>query len=218
MRRFPDLPWYTNTSDRPRRRRGCPFCRQPCRRSRPAARRRIDSGGATISNLSLPNSRCARNASFSHASSTSPTPRSTKVTVEPRAPVSSTGTFLKSSPTNSFALSAEPNFFSRVAPRRQIIPARAARGLRVRRDHLHARLDQIVPVLDALGIALAHQEHDRRGVGRRIERQALLPVRRDQALGGDGVDVIGQRQRDDIGLQAVDHRRAPASRSRHATA
>ena len=43
---------------------------------------------------------------------TSPTPRSTNVTVEPRAPVSSTGTFLKRSPTNFFALSAEPNFFS----------------------------------------------------------------------------------------------------------
>ena len=33
-------------------------------------------------------------ASFSQASSTSPMPRCTKVVVEPRAPVSSTGTFL----------------------------------------------------------------------------------------------------------------------------
>ena len=37
----------------------------------------------------------------------------------------------------------------------------AARGLRVRCNHLHAGLDQIVPILDGLGIALAHQEHDR---------------------------------------------------------
>jgi hypothetical protein len=72
---------------------------------------------------------------------------------------------------------------------------------------LDARLHQVVPVLDALGIALAHQEHDGRGVGRGVLRQALLPVGGDQlALVGDGVDVIGQRQGDDIGLQAVDHR------------
>ena len=185
--------------------RGCPSCRRPCRRRRPAAR-----PGSTAA---APRSRTcpcriradARNASFSQASSTSPTPRSTKVTVEPRAPVSSTGTFLKRSPTNSLRLVGGAEFLQRIAPGRQIIPARAAGGLRIRRDDADAGLDQIVPVLDALGIALAHQEHDRRGVGRRILRQPLLPVRGDQALGGDGVDVIGQRQRDDVGLQAVDH-------------
>ena len=53
---------------------------------------RIDSEGTTISNCPLPSSCCARNASFSHASSTSPMPRCTKVVVAPRAPVSSTGT------------------------------------------------------------------------------------------------------------------------------
>ncbi len=37
-------------------------------------------------------------------------------------------------------------------------------------------------------------------------RQPLLPVRGDQPLAGDGVDIIGQRQRDDVGLQAVDDR------------
>ncbi len=57
------------------------------------------------------------------------------------------------------------------------------------------------------GIALAHQEHDRRGVGRGIVRQPLLPVGRDLArLGGDRVDVGGERQRHDVGLQPVDHR------------
>ena len=71
---------------------------------------------------------------------------------------------------------------------------------------LDAALGQIVPVLDALGIALAHQEHDRRSVGRSIERQPLLPIRRKPAFGRNGVDVIGERQRDDIRLQAVDHR------------
>ena len=37
--------------------------------------------------------------------------------------------------------------------------------------------------------------------------QAVLPVRREAVrLLGDGVDVIGQSQRDHVGLQAVDHR------------
>ena len=44
--------------------------------------------------LALPSSFSARYASFSQASSTSPIPRWTKVVVEPRAPESSTGTFL----------------------------------------------------------------------------------------------------------------------------
>jgi hypothetical protein len=50
--------------------------------------------GTTISTLSGPSSRIASKASFSHASNTSPIPRSTKVVVAPRAPESSTGTFL----------------------------------------------------------------------------------------------------------------------------
>ena len=53
---------------------------------------RIETDGMTISNLSLPSSLIARKASFSQEMKTSPTPRSTNVMVEPRAPVSSTGT------------------------------------------------------------------------------------------------------------------------------
>jgi hypothetical protein len=48
--------------------------------------------GRTISKRASPNSFCIRKASFSQASSTSPTPRWAKVVVEPRAPESSTGT------------------------------------------------------------------------------------------------------------------------------
>ena len=66
------------------------------------------------------------------------------------------------------------------SPSGEVIPPRAARGLGVRRDHRHAGLHQVVPVLDALGIALAHEEHDGRGVGRAVVRQPRLPVRRDQ--------------------------------------
>ena len=92
-------------------------------------------------------------------------------------------------------------------PGREVVPAGAARGLRVRRDHLDVILDQVVPVLDFLGIAFPHEEHDRRGVGRRVARQLRLPVRRDLAgLLGDGIDVAGERQGDDLGLEPVDHR------------
>ena len=87
-----------------------------------------------------------------------------------------------------------------VGPGGEIVPARAAGGLGVGGDHRNAGLGEIVPVVDALGIALVHEKHDRRGVGRRIVRQPLLPVGRDLAgLGGDGVDVGGERQRHDVG-------------------
>jgi len=43
--------------------------------------------------------------------------------------------------------------------------------------------------------------------GRAVVCEALLPVGRDLAgLLGDGVDVVGQRQRDDIGFESVDYR------------
>ncbi|MNN53551.1 hypothetical protein D3C81_1683150 [compost metagenome] len=73
---------------------------------------RIDSDGATISKFSPPSSCRARNASFSQASSTSPMLLLTKVMVEPRAPVSSTGTFLYSCSVNSLALASLPYFCS----------------------------------------------------------------------------------------------------------
>ena len=163
--------------------------------------------GTTISSLSAPSSLIDRNASFSHDSRTSPMPRSVKVMVEPRAPVSRTGTFLNIPCQELLGLGlVVVPFFQGVAPGRQIVPAGAAGSLRVRRDHLDARLDQVFPVLDALGIALPHQEDDGRGVGRAVLRQPALPVLGDLALLRDGVDVVGQRQRHDIGIQPVDHR------------
>ena len=95
----------------------------------------------------------------------------------------------------------------RPAPGRQIVPARAARGLRVGRDHLDVLFDQIAPVVDALGIALAHQEHDGRGVGRAVVRQTRLPVLRQPAAAlGELIDVVGERKRHHVRLEAVDHR------------
>lgn len=36
-------------------------------------------------------------------------------------------------------------------------------------------------------------------------RQLILPARLDQTLSGDGIDIISQRQGDDIGIKAVDN-------------
>ncbi|ABA49583.1 hypothetical protein BURPS1710b_2014 [Burkholderia pseudomallei 1710b] len=94
----------------------------------------------------------------------------------------------------------------RVCPRGEVVPARAARGFRVRRDDRHARLHEIVPILDALRIALPHEEHDRRRVRRRVVRQTLLPILADEALVRERVDVVRERERDHVGLQPVEHR------------
>src|SRR5215468_11178543 len=77
-----------------------------------------------------------------------------------------------------------------IAPGGEIVPARTARGLRVRRDDLDALLDQIVPVLDALWISFSHQEDDGGSVGRGVQRQALLPVGAGETLCRNRVNVI----------------------------
>ncbi|MOA28380.1 hypothetical protein D3C78_1493200 [compost metagenome] len=61
--------------------------------------------------------------------------------------------------------------------------------------------------MDAFGVALAHQEHDGRGIRRGIMRQAGAPVLVDLAgVLDDGVDIALQRQRHHVGLKAVDNR------------
>ena len=110
--------------------------------------------------------RTARLASSSQAISTSPWLRWAKVMVLPRAPVSSTGTCLYSSGDIGLGLGLVAAVgLQRPAQGRQVVPARAARGLGVRRDDADAGLDQVGPVVDALRIALAHHEQDGRGVG-----------------------------------------------------
>ena len=97
---------------------------------------------------------------------------------------------------------------------RHVVPARAAGGLGIGRDHLHAWPDQVAPVVDVLGIALADQEDDGGRVGRGVLRQAGLPSRRDQpGLLGDGVDVGGDAERHHVGLQPVDHRQRLLARA-----
>jgi len=98
--------------------------------------------------------------------------------------------------------------FEDVAPRGELVPSRAAGRLRVRGDHLDAGLDEVLPRLEALGVALADEEDDCRGVGRRVERELRLPVAVDELAAGerDRVDVIAERERHDVGLYAVDYR------------
>ena len=101
-----------------------------------------------------------------------------------------------------------------VGPGGEEVPACTAGGFRVRCDDRHVFLDQVAPVLDALGVALAHQEHDGRGVGGAGVRQAGLPVfRQGLAQLGDFVDITGQGQRHHVGAQAVDHRPALLARA-----
>ena len=65
-----------------------------------------------------------------------------------------------------------------IGPGCEVVPTRAAGGLGVRRHHRDARPGEIGPVLDALGVSLAHDEDDRRCIGRTVVGQALLPVHR----------------------------------------
>ncbi|MNR31601.1 hypothetical protein D3C85_1491220 [compost metagenome] len=56
-------------------------------------------------------------------------------------------------------------------------------------------------------VAFTHQEDDGRGVRRRVVRQAFNPVLINTTALCNGVHVIGQRQRDHVGFDAVDDRR-----------
>ena len=89
----------------------------------------------------------------------------------------------------------------RVAVAGEQVPLRRARGERVRREDLDARLEQVVPGLDVLRVALADDERDDRGRDQALV-VAVLPRRVDQA----GVDEPGHvglgGERDDVGLLA----------------
>jgi hypothetical protein len=85
------------------------------------------------------------------------------------------------------------------------VPARAARGLRVGRDDRDIGAHQIGPIADGFRIAGADEEHDSAGVGGGVVGQPGLPVRAEQPAPGQGVDIGGERQRHDIGLQSFQH-------------
>ena len=93
------------------------------------------------------------------------------------------------------------------APRRAVgshhVPARAARGEGVGRHHLHARLDEIRPVRDVLGVPLAHDDHDDR-VGHEAVCRVLVPASRHEPRLDQPFDVGGEREVDHVGVQAAD--------------
>ena len=134
-------------------------------------------------------------------------PRSVKVVSEPRAPEFEDFRVLVDLGDEVLGLVFGPAvLLQSIAPSRDVVPARAARGLRIGRHDLDAVLDEIRPVMNPLGIALPHQEHDGRGVGGRVIREPLLPVGRDEpAVLGKLIDVAAQGQRYDVGLEPVDH-------------
>jgi hypothetical protein len=66
--------------------------------------------------------------------------------------------------------------------------------------------DEVIPILDVLGISLSHEEGERGLVGRAVGWQAALPVFRQESRLGDGIDIRGERERDDIGLEPVNDR------------
>ena len=94
--------------------------------------------------------------------------------------------------------------FVGVGPGGEIVPAGAAGGFWIRRDHLDAFLHEVTPVEDALRIALADEEDDGRGVRCRVVRELAAPVLGKQPGVGDLVDVALERERHDIGGKAID--------------
>ena len=91
-----------------------------------------------------------------------------------------------------------------------------AGGLRIGGDDRDVVAIEVLPVGDALGVALADDEHDDRVVGHRLVVEPRLPVGLDEPRLGDGLDVGPHRERDDVGIQSVDHRPglAPGGRVR----
>jgi hypothetical protein len=51
---------------------------------------------------------------------------------------------------------------------------------------------------------VAHQEDDGRRVRGAVVGQAALPGGIEKAASGNGVDVVGEGERDDVGVEAVD--------------
>src|SRR3954447_855246 len=85
------------------------------------------------------------------------------------------------------------------------VPLGGARGEHVRRDDLDPRLEEVVPGLDVLGVALADDEgHD--GVRHEPLRRVLVPVLRDEALVDELAHVGREREPDVVGVQAGDDR------------
>ena len=91
------------------------------------------------------------------------------------------------------------------APGREKTQLAVAGDFRVRRDDADAGLDEIGPIADVLGIALAHDEDDRREVGERAVRQPLFPLLGKQVLAAQRVGVRPEGKGHHVGGQTVNH-------------
>ena len=90
----------------------------------------------------------------------------------------------------------------RVAPGSEVIPPRAPRSFRVRRNDAYAFPGEVSPIPDVLGVAFANQEHDRRHIGRAVVGQSFLPIRRQPVRApSNSVDIVSQRQCNDVGFE-----------------
>ena len=86
-----------------------------------------------------------------------------------------------------------------LAVRGHDVPARAARGERVRRDHRDVVAEQVVPVLDVLRVAPADGERDDRRL-RAAAVLALVPVVLGDEAGVDQTGHVGlDREVDEVG-------------------
>ena len=72
------------------------------------------------------------------------------------------------------------------------------------RNYLNVRAEHVIPIQNIFRIALANEKNDRRRVGRRIVRKKFQPARANETGFFDPINVIGERQRNHISLDAVD--------------
>ena len=93
--------------------------------------------------------------------------------------------------------------FAHVAPGRQVGHAAIAAGLGVDHNHLDIGFDQIVPVLDAFGVAVAGQKQHGGGGGRGVVREFSGPVLGYQTAIGQKLHVGGGVHGDDISVEPV---------------
>ncbi len=96
--------------------------------------------------------------------------------------------------------------FLRITPGSQVGVAAVAAGFGVDQHDLYAGLDQVIPVLDVLGVSVAHQEQHGRGGGRCIAREFFRPVLGDDADTRQEINVGGGVHGHHIGVQPVGHR------------
>ena len=82
------------------------------------------------------------------------------------------------------------------------VPLGAARGERVRGDHLDALVEEVVPRLDALRVAGADREDDH-GVREHPVVLVLVPARVDEAGVDERGDVGLEREVDDVGREPL---------------